>query len=63
MKDTDHYQEKKKKAQLKLSNVGSMITIDAKWVRNYLADKFTCLQIIKYFKIGKKFMFWEIFTH
>lgn len=52
-------EQKPKKAQLKLSNVGSMTIIVAKWVRSYLADKFICLQVIKYFKIGKKFIFWK----
>lgn len=59
MKGTDHCQDEKIKAQPELSNGGSIITIDAKWVRNYLANRVICLPALKYFKIGKPFTFWK----
>lgn len=59
MKGTGHCQDEKIKAQLVLSNGGSIITIDAKWVRSYLANKVICLPALKYFKIGKPFTFWK----
>lgn len=62
MKGTGHCQDEKINAQFELSNGGSIIIIDAKWVRSYLAYKVICLPALKYFKIGKLHI-WEIFTH
>lgn len=59
MKGTGHCHDEKIKVQLELSNGSSIITIDAKWVRSYLADKVICLLAPKYFKIGKTFTFWK----
>lgn len=60
MKGTGHCQDEKViKAQLELSDGGSIITIDAKWARSYLANKVISLPALKYFTIGKPFTFWK----